>query len=254
MKKNSFLLLTALLLLASISELWGQRYADLSFSILSPANGTIIDNGDSRVLQMQLTNNGPDTFKTTDTMYIFGNLQCLPANAVLRGAVSQSMPPGISAAMQFSGALGTVVNNRMEAADTTMELCISLITGNLMSIPVVTEVLDTIAANNKACVTLTFKGKPTGIADRNGARQSSLKLYPNPARNKVTFDVSLKTDQGIKAIIRDMTGRTIRTNDYGKMKAGPTALVLDVSRLPTGMYSMEVQTGEQVQMGKLVIW
>ncbi len=251
MKKNRFLLLTAWLLLVSISELKAQRYVDLGFSILSPANGTIIDNGDSRVFQMQLINNGPDTFRTTDTMYIFGSLLNLPGNGLLKGSASQAIPPGVSAAIQFSGPLGTV--NRMEATDTTMELCISLVTGNLMAPPVATEALDTIPLNNKACVTLIFKGKPTGITGRNTATQSSLKLYPNPARDKVTFAISLQTDQEVKATIRDMTGKTVMMNDYGRRKAGQIALTLDISRLSTGMYSMEIQTAEQVQTGKLMI-
>lgn len=252
MKKNRSLLLTGILLLAGISGAVAQRHTDLSLSPVSPADSAVIENGDSQAIQLQLVNNGPDTFLVSDTMYISGNLLNLPPNALLRGSPSEAIPPGADATIQFSGPFGVILNDRTAATDTVMELCLSLVTGNLLATPIATDVLDTLPENNTACVTVTFKGATTGIAG-NRKEQRHLKLYPNPANDAVTFDIALTKEEQVTATIRDVAGRAVVLEHYGKAKAGQHMLPMDVSGLSPGIYYAEVKAGEQLWAGKLVI-
>lgn len=145
MNNYRILLLTAVLLLASVSGAMAQRHANLSLSMNSPANGDTLENGNSSQLQLMHINNGPDTFLLTDTLYIEGTLMNnLPANAGLKGSASSSLPPGDTAMVQLPASVD-VLNNRTQSSDTTMELCKSIVTGNLLDIPVATDVLDTLS-------------------------------------------------------------------------------------------------------------
>ena len=218
-----------------------------------PADSAVIENGDSQPIQMQLVNNGPDTFQVSDTMYIFGNLFDQGANVMLKGTPSQAIPPGVDAVIQFSAPFGLLLNERAEASDTTMELCVSLVTGNLLTAPIATEVWDTLPENNTSCVIVTFKGSTaTGIAA--GSNVSPLlALYPNPADDLVSFDITLKAKEHVQATVRDMTGRTVALQDYGNKSAGRTSLNMNVSGLRPGIYLVQVRIGEEIQSGKLLI-
>ncbi len=251
MKRNKLLL--TILLLTGAWQATAQRHANLSLAVISPSDGTTIDNGDSKPLQLQLTNNGPDTFLTTDTLYIFGSLLNIPEDTAIKGRPNNPIPPGVTATLQFPGALATITNTRTETTDTTMHLCISIFTGNLMTAPVMTDITDTSSANNTVCVDLTFKGATTGISGRGGGWQNELKLYPNPARHNITFNLVVKAGETVRAVIQDMSGRNITSFDYGRMNAGEQKLTMDVSGLKPGMYLVTLYKGTDRQTGKMII-
>lgn len=248
MKRNTLLPLL-LLLLGGSNQLMAQRHADLSFTIVSPADGTVIDNGDSRTVQMQLTNNGPDTFLVTDTLYISGT----QLEDVLRGHPSQNLAPGVSAGVQLSAPFGTLLNDRTGVTDTTITICYSMRTGNQLPEPVVSGVWDTLPADNESCITVTLKGALTGIAGRSNDALQPLVVYPNPAREKVMFRLPLQQGTPVKAWLRDGTGRLLRARDYGLQKAGTVVLELETAGLAPGMYLLEVVADGQHRMGKLLL-
>lgn len=251
--KRPSILLWMLLLLGAVQPAMAQRYGDMALSIVSPTNGTVIENDESRTFQLQLSNNGPDTLLTSDTIYISGSLLGLPAGAMMRGSFGQPMPPGVSAMIQFSGAAGSIENNRTEPTDTVVELCLSIVTGNLLDTPIASDLLDTLPDNNEACVSVTLKGRPTSITGSSGTAKSALKLYPNPATGAASMDIALPADQVVRVRVKDLSGRAVLYRDYGNKKAGNHILNLDVAALQAGIYVVELCAGEQVQTNKLVI-
>jgi hypothetical protein len=253
MNQNRLLLLVALLLCGAFSAA-AQRYTNLGIVLLSPADGTVIDNGDSKPLQVQLTNNGPDTFLTTDTLYIFGSLLNGAGNTAVKGQPGDPIPPGVTATLQFPGPFGTITNVRTEATDTTVSLCLSIITGNMMSPGITTDVLDTLPLNNTACSNITFKGvAATGIAGKDNPALSYLKIYPNPAHDNIAFDITLKGNEPVIASVQDMAGRHILSENYGTMSAGTHSLRMDISGLKPGMYMVTLYSGTAKQTGKMIV-
>lgn len=60
-----------------------------------------------------------------------------------------------------------------------------------------------------------------------------LKVYPNPASDKLFIEFHSKTSEKTELIISDVTGRTIKNID---VKKGLNKLLVDISNLPSGIY------------------
>lgn len=77
-------------------------------------------------------------------------------------------------------------------------------------------------------------------------------LFPNPARNWVTFNYTLAsaTDQG-RIIVRDLSGRTLETIRFSGQEG---QRVLDTRDLVAGVYTVEFLNGSDLlRTEKLII-
>jgi len=230
-----------------------QRYTDLNMISITPASGAVIANGDSAVVQLMLRNDGPDTLLTSDTMYILGDLLNVPPGTRVAGSPSTSFPPGTTAVMQLTG-LAVIRNDRTASADTSFTRCIRVVTGNLMVPPVVSETLDTLAANNGQCITITLKGKPGPTAIGTTAQDNSwLMIAPNPAQDKITFSLEGRAEEPFIVTLSDVTGRSLVMKAKGQQSGGHTTWQMDVSRLAPGLYQARIQVGSRSATAKLMI-
>lgn len=243
---------TILLFLATTVLVHAQRYADLRITAVSPANGTIIANDDSAVVKITLGTAGPDTLLATDTTYLSGSLLALPDTSEQIQVYGFSFPPGAMATLQLPG-IGVIRNNRMATSDTTMVLCVRIVTGNLLNPPVHTDLLDTIPANNERCVTITLKGKPVLDIPAAASRQPALAISPNPASDLVAIGVDAPAGIPLTVTLSDISGRKLSSQEYGSARNGRTSVQMDVSRLQPGIYLTMVRAGTQTSTGKLVI-
>ena len=73
---------------------------------------------------------------------------------------------------------------------------------------------------------------------------SRMKLYPNPVRNKVTFEFSLNKPSSIKVNVFDITGRMVKYYDLGVQNAGNNKSNINLSELSAGTYILQLQTKE----------
>ena len=71
-------------------------------------------------------------------------------------------------------------------------------------------------------------------------------IYPNPAGNKIQFNLNNASNLSIEVIIYDAVGSTVYTNRYATLES------VDVSHLTDGLYFLRLKTGEVVQSGKFV--
>lgn len=243
---------TMLLILATTALVHAQRYADLRITALSPANGTVIANGDTAVVKITLTTAGPDTLLATDTTYLSGSLLTLPDTSEQIKVYGFAFPPGAMATLQLQG-IGVIRNNRTATTDTTMVLCIRIVTGNLLNPPVPAALLDTIPANNERCITITFKGKPVLDIPAAADQRSALAISPNPARDFVNISVDAPAAVPLTVTLSDISGRKLTSREYGSTRNGRTSVQMDVSRLQPGIYLTTVQAGTQTSTGKLMI-
>lgn len=112
---------------------------------------------------------------------------------------------------------------------------------------------DTIRANNFDYVPVIWG--PGGVGIKNGfnTNYESLDLYPNPAHNRINYSFEVKkasTYQTVK--VMDITGRTVKTENFGATQAGQYNGSLDISALPAGNYSIMVITQFGVNTTKFV--
>ena len=86
----------------------------------------------------------------------------------------------------------------------------------------------------------------------NGALNTNLKLYPNPAATRLSISFS-STDAGKShLVIYDMAGRVV-VQQMVNIRTGQNKVNLNVSNLKNGIYSVELTTRDNIQTGKLVI-
>lgn len=86
----------------------------------------------------------------------------------------------------------------------------------------------------------------TGLEEKEAVQQ--IRVYPNPARNKVTISTSAAFTHDTKVDVVDMTGKTIMEVDYPR---GTTSIQLQTSALNQGVYFVRTRNGGTVT--KLII-
>jgi hypothetical protein len=85
------------------------------------------------------------------------------------------------------------------------------------------------------------------------AQFALLQNYPNPFNPTTTISYDLPAGGHVKLTIFDMLGRDIATLVDGRMEAGAHQVSFDASRLASGVYFYQLQTGTFVASKKLVL-
>lgn len=81
---------------------------------------------------------------------------------------------------------------------------------------------------------------------------SNFELYPNPANGQANINIHLKSVENISLQILDLSGKVIRTVNYGQLN-GSYILPIDLSGINSGMYIVNMWIGNQTITEKLVI-
>ncbi|RYD55517.1 MAG: T9SS type A sorting domain-containing protein [Sphingobacteriales bacterium] len=87
-----------------------------------------------------------------------------------------------------------------------------------------------VATVSNGCTQKTYYNKPLDVATTE-VKEHNLKLYPNPATDKVTVELKLSNGGNYKIALHDMAGRIIKTTD-----ATGDRTSIDVAELPAGFY------------------
>lgn len=77
--------------------------------------------------------------------------------------------------------------------------------------------------------------------------------YPNPASGHVTFGLTLPDDMHCTIQVRDLTGRTIAVVNDSELNSGNHKFSFDSGTVPSGVYYVEVRTGNQVLTRKFIL-
>ncbi|MEZ4960742.1 MAG: T9SS type A sorting domain-containing protein [Saprospiraceae bacterium] len=97
---------------------------------------------------------------------------------------------------------------------------------------------------------VTDEGILNGLADL--ISKGSFQVFPNPAKDVV--NVYLETAGSFEATLAlsSLTGQTVLAKTENLM-AGKQAVQVELSNLPTGIYFLQVSTGKEVMVKKLVV-
>ncbi len=89
--------------------------------------------------------------------------------------------------------------------------------------------------------------------DENTDVMSSLKVYPNPASDKITVSMMLSDSKTVSVEVYDLPGKKVMSRNLGVQPAGSVDVLFDVNKLRTGIYLIETNTGGQVNVSKVFI-
>lgn len=84
------------------------------------------------------------------------------------------------------------------------------------------------------------------------SQPEDIKVYPNPSNGTSFVELNLETAQEVSMVIRDVTGKIVGTHSYGTM-SGANILPIYTSELATGMYTVEVMTGETMHRSQMIV-
>jgi hypothetical protein len=114
--------------------------------------------------------------------------------------------------------------------------------------------IDLDARNNFYVHKIIWKGQGLSVKDMFAKRAiEALVVYPNPAANTLKFDYEFKQNTVATMIIRDVTGRVVKSENLGRQVIGKKAFSVDVANLPNGNYVAEFQTAENTAVSKFSV-
>lgn len=228
---------------------FAQKQCNLGIQVT--ATPTTVNYKDTLFFNFTITNNGPASLETTDTIY-FG---AVGSNQVFNIIPSTTVATG-----------GTIMLNKQIyrvhdidtlSADLQTRFCFVLYAQSGITIdpdgngpqpsrPATVTYTDAVATNDTSCTaTVTFKKATSGLFEISGTAKEQLTVFPNPASDRIGFELNLDKATRVQVSVKDITGREVLREDRGMIKAGAgTALTVDISRLKAGMYFVEI-TGEE---------
>lgn len=80
-----------------------------------------------------------------------------------------------------------------------------------------------------------------------------LKLFPNPATDRVTVSMNLPEATQLTARVHDLLGRNVLNRELGQLPGGTQQFDLDVAGLSPGVYSLQLTDGYAARSLKFVV-
>lgn len=85
------------------------------------------------------------------------------------------------------------------------------------------------------------------------AKETSLKVFPNPFSNNARIDFDLKENVNVTLSLYDIKGQIIKTISKTSMKKGHKQIKLNVNGVSTGQYFLKLRTSEGSTISKVII-
>jgi len=84
-------------------------------------------------------------------------------------------------------------------------------------------------------------------------QENKLSLYPNPSSSHFTIQFSLENKEQVKLIVLNNLGQVVATLANETLSAGQHELNWNAEGMPAGVYFYNIQIGNQVGTGKMVL-
>lgn len=108
-------------------------------------------------------------------------------------------------------------------------------------------------ANNRAVQRIVWN---TGVGIGElfpNKEKKNLSAYPVPANNEINFDFNFDNPSHASAVITDITGKMVKSKNFGRALPGNQKYKLDVSNLPNGIYTLRLDTDTQTGSTKFTV-
>lgn len=77
-------------------------------------------------------------------------------------------------------------------------------------------------------------------------------LYPNPTTNQTNFHFNLQNESNVSVEVKDVTGKTVYTNNLGSINAGNHKQIIHTESFTSGVYYVTVSTNDSKVTKKLI--
>jgi hypothetical protein len=118
--------------------------------------------------------------------------------------------------------------------------------------PISVSYIDTDSSNNGACVKINLKSGTTSTQEL--TKDININVFPNPASNQISFELTAASNEDVIATVIDVTGRIMLTKSLGKGIAGAkNNYSLDISSLNNGNYLLKVSNSNNVYNATITV-
>ncbi|MEF8796984.1 MAG: T9SS type A sorting domain-containing protein [Salinivenus sp.] len=83
--------------------------------------------------------------------------------------------------------------------------------------------------------------------------ETTLTAYPNPFRRRATFEYTLPEDADVNMAVYDVLGRRVALLEEGRKRAGRHTVVLDGTRLSSGVYIGRLRADDRIRTQKITV-
>lgn len=94
--------------------------------------------------------------------------------------------------------------------------------------------------------------KSTGLIEFANNQIETIKTYPNPAVNQLSFEYNFVNNENATARILDVTGRTVFVKEF-ENNTGNQKFDLDINNLNTGSYLLQFIVGDKTMTNKFTV-
>ncbi|MCE2845985.1 MAG: Omp28-related outer membrane protein [Sphingobacteriales bacterium] len=117
---------------------------------------------------------------------------------------------------------------------------------------------NTIYSNNgtftaQASRNFEVSGNTNTTSIQDNVHLASINLFPNPAAAESRLGFELRSTQEVAVRVINALGQTISNTSLGRLNAGNHQHLLDVSALSTGLYTVELRTGDSTSSLRLTV-
>lgn len=214
-----------------------QVNADLELLVVYPENSQVIPFGDSVQIVLSVINHGPDDI-INDTIFIDNNV-------IFGTGFIGDIPAGDTVT-----AYGiTQWMNDGETSNDTMNICYYF----RSPVSITSNVIDTNASNDTACVSYVLLGdSTTGIATSKA--NQTIKLFPNLAKDLVQIGMNTSGYHKLQLSVIDIYGREVFFQDYEKKSMDYNNNIwFDVTGFQPGIYFVRLLADDKTFTNKLVV-
>ncbi len=115
------------------------------------------------------------------------------------------------------------------------------------------QICDSLYMCNGTVRSLLMRLQETGVGLKPTQENKTFyfEVYPNPAHNSVLININLENNKEFTIQIFDITGRCVLKENY---KNSNQTIILDISKLNTGLYFVKVQANNQSNIKKLIVY
>jgi len=106
---------------------------------------------------------------------------------------------------------------------------------------------------NSWCVILQYEPGLTTGAGQTGSPNRDLRVYPVPAKDRLTLDFYIEKESGARIDIKDMSGKTVKTLADRNFNHGHYQIHTSVSDLTSGQYILVITTDQKREAKKFVV-
>lgn len=174
------------------------------------------------------------------------------ANNIIANDISKAITVDANASIAFYSTIFTMDNNDSTTAVSSIGW-VNAFPASLATTPDYRLQDSSVAATGASFTDSKFVGViPSGI-NENKSEIGAVNIYPNPAADKASINVSLNKTGKVTITLFDMTGKAIVNVFTGQMNAGLNTVTINTTELSAGIYFTKISSDNYSKTVKIVI-